>query len=425
MEIRLVKDFLINQFHKDINKTVKRELVLKNVKGKATTIIGPRRAGKTTLMWQEILNLERQETVYLDFEDVALKRISAVDCLKVVTELFTEVSGSKVKNIFLDEIQNLDDWQSLVRTLLDRGYNVYASGSSSRLLTREIATQLRGRSFSFLLLPFSFSEFLAATGNIQLDFNLLEDMGMLKNLLSTYVDSGGYPEIILIKGEKDILLSEYRELIFFKDFVERQKIKSIEVARFIFNFVTQCFASEISVRKIVNELGSRGMQFGKNTVYEYIEKLQDTMIFFFIERYSTKIALRSGWPKKVYLADNGLAWRLPYDKGRLIENLVFLQLKRKQTSEAANQIYYFRDERDREVDFVLKRGEKIEELIQVTYASSENDIKNREIGSLLEAGNKLNCNNLTIITWDLEDTKSYSLQEVKFVPLWKWLLVAK
>ncbi|MEM3241036.1 MAG: DUF4143 domain-containing protein, partial [Candidatus Micrarchaeaceae archaeon] len=215
---------------------------------------------------------------------------------------------------------------------------------------------------------------------------------------------------------------EYKELIFFKDFVERQNAKSIEVARFVFNFVSQAFASEMSVRKILNELKSRDVRFGRNTVYDYVEKLQDTMIFFFLERYSTKISQRAGWPKKVYLADNGLAWRLPNDKGRLMENVVFLQLKRKQKSEAADELFYYRDNRNLEVDFVIKRGQEIRELLQVTYASSEKDMKNREIESLLDVASKLRCKKLTIVTWDYEASKDFSKQRVDFVPLWKWLL---
>ncbi|MGH2638374.1 MAG: ATP-binding protein, partial [Rhabdochlamydiaceae bacterium] len=392
------------------------------IQGKATTVIGPRRAGKTSLLLERIAELDGSETLYLDFEDIALKGISASECLKVVTELFSEVSGKKVRNIFLDEVQNLGDWQSLIRTLLDRGYNVYATGSSSRLLSRELATQLRGRSNTCLLLPFSFSEVLTATNSVPNDLNSLTEVGKLKNALSKYLEYGGYPEVVLKKDDRDKLLGEYKELIFLKDFVERQDAKSIEVARFVFNFVTQCFSSEMSVRRIINELSSNGIPFGSNTVYDYTEKLQDTMIFFFLERYSTKVSMRAGWPKKVYLADNGLSWRLPYDKGRLIENAVFLHLKRRQRLEPIDELYYYRDKVGKEVDFVVKKGQRLTELIQVTYASDEEGMKRVEIESLLDVGKTLGCKKLTIITWDYENVKKFSGQSVSFIPLWKWLI---
>ena len=422
MQIQLIRDYLAQNINKPLPVIIPRDLEPKAFPGKTVSIIGPRRAGKTMLMWQIISRLDRRETVLLDFEDLAFEDVNGPDCLKILTELFTEVSGKRVKNIFLDEIQKLSNWQSLVRTLLDRGYVVFASGSSSQLLSREITTQLRGRSVSYLLLPFSFKEYLRALGLNSLDRNLLADVGLIKNHLQSYMEAGGYPEPTLMTEVRDKLLSEYKELIFFKDFVERHKIKSIGVARFLFNYITQSFASEITVRKILLEMGSHGIRHGRNTVYDYFDKLQDTMIFFFVDRYSSKVSIRSGWPKKVYLADNGLAWRLPLDRGRLMENLVFQQLKRRQTSEAGEEIYYYRDNENLEVDFVIKHDSTVSELIQVTYQSNSNNIKNREVDSLLKVGKQLHCENLTVLTWDVSDVKQFSGQKVKYIRLWEWLL---
>lgn len=422
MQVQLIRDYLAQNINKLLPVSIARDFEPRALPGKAVTIIGPRRAGKTTLMWQIISRLDRRETVLLDFEDLAFDNVDGPDCLKILTELFTEVSGKVVKNIFLDEIQKVNNWQSLVRTLLDRGYVVFASGSSSQLLSREIATQLRGRSVSYLLLPFSFREYLRAVGAGDLDRNLFADVGMIKNYLQSYMEAGGYPEPTLMTELKDKLLSEYKDLIFFKDFVERHNVNSIEVARFLFNYITQCYASEITVRKIIQEMGSHGIRYGSNTVYDYFDKLQDTMIFFFVDRYSSKVSSRSGWPKKVYLADNGLAWRLPLDMGRLMENLVFQQLKRRQTSEAAEEIYYYRDNENIEVDFVIKRDSAVSELIQVTYQSNLDNIKNREVDSLLEVGKLLHCKNLTVLTWDVSDVKQFGGQSVKYQRLWEWLL---
>ena len=422
MQIQLIRDYITQNINKPVPNFVARELEPKILPGKAVTIIGPRRAGKTTLMWQIMSRLDRRESVILDFEDLAFEHVDGSDCLKILTELFTEVSGKRVKNIFLDEVQRVVNWQNLVRSLLGRGYVVFASGSSSQLLSREIATQLRGRSISYLLLPFSFREYLNALGKSNLDQNLLSNVGLIKNHLQSYMESGGYPEPTLMIESKDKLLSEYKELIFFKDFVERHKIKSIEVARFLFNYITQCFASEITVRKILLEMGSHGIHHGRNTVYDYFDKLQDTMIFFFVDRYSPKVSTRSGWPKKVYLADNGLAWRLPYDRGRLMENLVYQQLKRKQISEAGEEIYYYRDNENLEVDFVIKRNSSVSELIQVTYESHPDNMKSREVESLLKVGKRLRCENLTVLTWDINDIIEVSGQSVRYVRLWEWLL---
>ena len=422
MDTRLIKDYITVFLKREPLKLVKRDLVIKTVPNKATVIIGPRRAGKTSLMWEIISTYDRSQTIYLDFEDIALMGVSATDALRIITEIFTEVSGKEANTVFLDEIQNVVNWQSLIRTLLDRGYTVFVTGSTSKLLSREIATQLRGRSLSFLLLPFSFKEFLSAKNEYPSLVSSFTDIGLLKRHLSEYLDFGGYPEVVLGKQEIEKLISEYRDMIFLKDFVEREKIKSIDVGRFIFSFVTQAFSSELSSRNVLNALKRAGIPFGRNTLYGYIEKLQDTMIFFFLERYSTKVKLRTTWPRKVYLADTGLAWRIANDRGRLIENAVFLELKRRQGLSPLSEIYSYKDTADHEIDFLIKEREKIVKLIQVTYASDRNDIKDREVNNLIAASLELHCNDLLVITWDYEALETVKGKKIKFIPLWKWLL---
>jgi predicted AAA+ superfamily ATPase len=422
MDKPLVRDYISSYLKKKIPEMVEREIKLENVSGKATVMVGPRRSGKTYLFWQEISKLNRNETVYLDFEDIALLGVKPEDVLYITKQLFTEVSGSTAKNVFLDEVQNVENWESLVRSLLDRGYSVYVTGSSSKLLSKEIATQLRGRSLTYLLLPFSFREFLRAKGFVKFDLNSFEDLGKLKGLLKEYLDYGGYPEIVLNPQLKEKMLSEYRDLIFFKDFAEREKVKSIDVAKFIFSYITQSFASEITFRSTLRSLSSAGIRFGKNTVYSYFKKLEETMVFFFLERYSVKVRIRAAWPKKVYLADNGLAFRIPYDMGRLMENAVFLELKRRQVERPLYEIFYYKDQMGHEVDFLTKVGTGVSELIQVTFASKRSEIKDREIKSLIYASKQLKCSNLLVLTWDYEGEESFNETIVKFVPLWKWLL---
>mgnify|MGYP001626467151 CR=1 FL=1 len=146
------------------------------------------------------------------------------------------------------------------------------------------------------------------------------------------------------------------------------------------------------------------------------------MIFFFLDRYSTKVKQRTAWPRKVYLADTGLAWRIANDRGRLIENAVFLELKRRQGLSPLSEIYSYKDATKHEIDFIVKEREKIIELIQVTYASNKDDIKDREVDNLIAASLDLHCNNLLVITWDYEAEENIKGKRIKFIPLWKWLL---
>jgi len=215
------------------------------------------------------------------------------------------------------------------------------------------------------------------------------------------------------------LLSEYYNSIFYRDFVERFKLKSLEIAKFIFNFFLQNFSCKISVNKIVNFLKSQGLKFGKNTVYEYVEKLPETFNVFLVEKLERSI-YRS-WPKKAYICDLGLAnitKAFEEEFGRKIENIVFLELMRRKNINPLIEVYYLKVN-NKEIDFVLKEGLRIKQLIQVTYAFSKDEIK-EDAKSLLKAYElfKKHKPELLIITWDYEDV----LGEIKFVPLWKWLL---
>ena len=427
METQRIRGYIEDWYGKELPLLLPRELKTAQIEGKVTCIVGPRRAGKTYYFFQ-LMKPVKEVSLYLDFEDSALLTVK-FDEVQEIANLFTEITGKEPKYIFLDEIQNLDKWETAVRTLLDRTpYNIFVTGSSSKLLSREIATQLRGRSLTYVLLPFSFSEFLNAK-NVELKnvFTQVEQ-ARIKNYLRDYLELGGFPEVVLKEDLREKILKEYFDSIFFRDFVERHELKSLGIARFIFSFVFQNFASEISVNKIVNYLKSEGKKFGKNTIYSYVEKLQDTQAVFFVNRISGKIYVKESWPRKAYICDSGIStiFRFSEDIGKLMKNAVFLELKRKQNENPLLEIYYYRDYQQREVDFVLKRGLAVEQLIQVTYASDRAGIGKREAEALLKVSSEFKCKNLTIITWDYEGELALTVEnkhkQINCIPLWKWLI---
>ncbi|MGB9728707.1 MAG: ATP-binding protein [Thermoprotei archaeon] len=415
--IKYIEDW----YNKKLPELVERELKIDLIKDKIICIVGPRRAGKTYFFFQLIKNINAN-SLYLDFEDVALLDVKYDEILDIIN-LYHEVTGKELNNVFLDEIQNIENWESAVRTLLDRtNLNVFVTGSSSKLLSREIATQLRGRSLSYLLLPFSFREFLEAK-NFELRKVLTDkDRAIIKNLLKEYLDYGGFPEVVLSEN-KEKILREYYNTILFRDFVERFNLKSISVAKFLFEFIFQNIANEISINKIVNYFKAQKIPFGKNTIYDYVDKLQDTLIFFFIERYTKSVYKRKAFPKKIYITDLGLnkVIRFSEDLGKRMENIVYLELLRKTNYNPIQEIFYFRD-RKREIDFVIKQGPEVKQLINVTYASAKNEIAKREINSLIETSDLLNCKDLLLITWDYEDEIKINNKRIKIIPLWKWLI---
>ena len=383
------------------------------------SIIGPRRAGKTYFLFS--LYKKMENAVYLNLEDTRLSNITFKE-LREIIRIFIEMYGKDSKYLLLDEIQNIEGWEKIIREFHDlEKYRIFISGSSSKLLSKEIATQLRGRALSFLLLPFNFREFLRFK-KFSIERYLSKDKeAKIKNLLLKYMEYGGFPDVI--KNEEKLrILREYSDLILFRDFIERHKIKNIELARMIHNFMLQNYSKEISIRSLYGKLKTI-TKVGKDTVYDYVSKLEDTMFFFFLRKYSLKVHLRESWPKKIYLCDTGLTKIVRYsqDYGRLMENIVLLEFMRKKNENPLLDVFYLKFP-DGEVDFVIKEGMDVKQLMQVTYASARDEIEKREIKTLIKAGNELNCNNLLIITWDYEDEIVVENKKIKAVPLWKWLL---
>jgi predicted AAA+ superfamily ATPase len=416
---RLVKDYFIHE-KENIQrlKIIDRELNINFAEGKATVIVGPRRAGKTFFL--KSFALKQNTFFYIDFENIIFKKLSPLEIFEIIS-IYTETLGEKPSLLLLDEIQNLPEWQSVVRALLERNYNLLISGSSSKLLSMEIATQLRGRSLSYLLLPFSFREFLLLKKFEMKKHLTLEEEGKIKNLLIEYMEGSSYPEVLITGNER--ILGEYYNTILYTDFVERFRLKSLEVARFVFNFFLFNFSNEFSINKIVNFLSSQGIKFGKETVYDYVEKLPETLNVFFIERYEKSAYKRKAWPRKCYICDWGLSRLLSFEKnyGKIMENIVFLEWKRKTNENPFLDITYLKLNNG-EVDFVIREGLRIKQLVQVTYAHSKDELDKREIRSLLKAGELLGCKDLLIITWDYEDVFKINNSEIKCIPLWKWLL---
>ena len=378
------------------------------------SIIGPRRAGKTYYLF--ILREMLSDCLYLNFEDSRLYDSTYRDIREII-RIFIEIQGKVPQYLLLDEIQNVRGWEIAVRELHDlRKYRIFITGSSSKLLSKEIATQLRGRALTYLLLPFSFREFLNAK-NMRLENLTRDEEAKIRNMLREYLEYGGFPDVV--KNDYKVnILREYSDLILFRDFIERHRIRSIEVARALHSYIIQNFSREMSIRRIYNRLKSANMRVSKDSVYSYVSKLEDTLFFYFLSRYSKKAHLRESWPKKVYLCDTGMTKVMKYseDYGRLMENAVFLELLRKKNLHPLWDIYYYRTG-DYEVDFVIKEGSEITECIQVTYASDKDEIERREIRALKKAGEESGCENKTVITWDYEEEG-----EINYIPLWEWLL---
>jgi predicted AAA+ superfamily ATPase len=408
------------EYEKIPSEIIPRELKVPLKSNFIISIIGPRRAGKTFYFFQ--LLKELKDSAYLNFEDSRLLGATYLDFRNII-RIFIELYGKEPENLLLDEVQNVKNWEIVVRELHDlKKHRIFLTGSSSKLLSKEISTKLRGRTLSFILLPFSFKEFLISKGKGMEKWMSKNEEAKLKKLLKEYLEFGGFPDVVL-NEEKVKILREYFDLILFRDFIERHKIKNIEIARFLHSYVVQNFTNEISIKSLFDKAKFAGAKVSKETIYDYITRLEDTVFFFFLKRFSKKAHVRETWPKKIYLCDTGIVKVVKFSEeiGKMMENAVFLNLLRKSNINPLMEIFYLRDHK-KEVDFIVKEGIKIKQLIQVTYASNKDEIEKKDVKSLVKASEELKCKELSFITWDYEDELRFHNRKIKYIPLFKWLL---
>ncbi len=420
-----IKTYLVDKKEDIKNLDIKPRLLDFPATNLIVSIIGPRRAGKTYSLYDFIINkksLKESEYIFINFEDEAIQSADRSNLLKIVS-FHEELYGKEPDYIFLDEVQAMDKWERFVYTLFERKkYRIFITGSSSKLLSKEIVTELRGRSTSLVVFPFSFKEIVLIKKVEIKKFYSTKEENRIKNLLLNYLKIGGFPDIVLCEAESKRFFRDYMDLIVFKDLVERFHIRNIFLMKFIVNNALNTFAKEFSIHKLYLTLKSQNIKVSKKTLYSYVSLLEDTMFSFSLNKFSFSLRESMLTTSKIYINDPGLvniSLRLNFGEntGRLMENLVFLELFRE-----GKEIYYWKDYQQNEVDFVLKEGLKVKQLIQVCYSLEDEETRKREIKGLLKASKELKCNNLLIISWDEEEEIKQDNKLIKVVPLWKWLL---
>ncbi|MGC9059750.1 MAG: ATP-binding protein [Thermoplasmata archaeon] len=432
LAIEVIKDF----HEKKLPEIIKRDIEIKIPKNRKTiTIIGPRRAGKTYFLFNIINDLrneiDKTEVIYINLEDDRLLPLDPRDLdtlLRTYYEIYPENRKKKIY-LFFDEIQNVPGWEHFIRRIMDtEDVQVFITGSSSKLLAKEIATSMRGRSLSYLILPFSLKEILRIK-RIDAEKYLSSDKkAWIMNTLQEYMEFGGFPEVVLEedKNTKLRILKEYIEVMLMRDLVERHRIKNIKILRMLFNALLNSFSKEFSTHKFYNFLRSQGIKTSKNTLYEYIQYFEDAFAIIPVRRFSYTLREIEQSLPKIYAIDNGYiaqsGIKFSPNTGSLMENMIAVELLRRKYINPLMEFYYWRDSSRKEVDFVIKEGSSIKQLIQSCYNIEDYNTKTREVKSLIKAGKELKCRNLHIITWDYEATETIEGKTIVYTPLWKWLL---
>ncbi len=403
-------------------------------------LVGPRRSGKSTLFFQMISYLKREipayNILYVNFEDDRLLPLSGSEFSQLldIYRQYYPVDANHPIYLFLDEIQNVPNWEKTLRRLYETESNIklFITGSNSQMLGGDLATALRGRTISFKVLPLNFQEFLAFKQYQINDVGNLQYSSMKNELLflfEEYLNFGGFPEVVLSKNAevKELILREYIHTIFFSDIVQRYGIRHVKLLDAFIKMLTRQMASLFSLGKMVSSLNSIGFKISKNTLSEYLGYIENAFLGKTVSIFSYSIKDQLQYPRKFYLLDNGLFRATSFlkskDRGRLLENLVFVHLFQKY-----DKLFYWKNKSGYEVDFVLPSlftSETAFPLIQVCYNFTDEKVKKREVRALVHASKEFKQTRALIVTREVWDTIIVDHLTIQVQPFMQWAIESK
>ena len=378
--------------------------------------VGVRQAGKSYMLYQRIQQLLNnghsvEEIVFVSFDD---ERISGMKTEELDLILQAHRSLFDCRPIlFLDEIQNVEGWQHFARRLANEKYQVYITGSNAKMLSRDIATILGGRYWVLDVYPYSFEDYLKAHGIVlQKHWQYSRQQYDVARHFNDYFYYGGFPELTEVVAKRAWLTGIYNK-IFFSDIVVRNNIRNEEALRMTIRRLAESVKQPISYNRISNLIKSTGVSTNPGTVMSYVSYLQDACLLFSMENYATKFVEKET-VKKHYFVDNGLLNLFLVDpETSLLENIVAIALHRKYDKE----VYFYN--KNVEVDFYIP-GESLG--IQVCYDLNDEQTLHREAEALVKMKKAFGLNQMLMVSRDDERTLDYSGEEIKVVPVWKWLL---
>lgn len=429
--IDILKEIILDLQEVEFKTGTPRRVTITPVPGKATVCIGVRRCGKSTYMFQHMRKLldsgvPRQNVLYLNFFDDRLRALRH-DNLGVILEayfsLYPEKKNTEKIYCFFDEIQDIPGWEPFVdRVMRTENCEVYITGSSARMLSREIASQMRGRSLSWEMFPFSFREFL--------DSREIDSAGPLSSkkrltiqkAFEGYWQSGGFPEVTELDRMLRIRIhQEYWGAMLFRDLIERHGISHPKAVTDLAHWLVDNTASLYSVNSLTGYLKSLGHKAPKPAVSDYLDWFEDAYVLFTVRIFDASLKRANVNPKKIYCVDHGLVTSVSsgilINSGHLLENLVFTALRR-----TTPDIFYYRTKSGQEVDFVCRRRDGSRMLVQVCESMVDPQTKKREVSALTDAMSELGLRHGTIVTRGETDRISVDAGTIEVTPAWRFLL---
>ena len=397
----------------------------------ATVVAGMRRTGKTYFTYQrmkELLDggLPLERIVHVNFDDEWLAGLKADD-LHLLTDIHAEMFPDAAQEkcyYFLDELQDVRGWEKFARRLIDsHRVQLCLTGSSSRMLSQDIATEMRGRSVLQEIFPLSFSEYLIYNG-IYREIPTLVDAptvrGKLKHHFTDYFRIGGFPDVQGLRdSERIATLQDYVNAVVYRDIVERHEIPSVPALKFVLQYLLHNFGRKVSTRAMSGILRQDGLPSDRAALSDYLSYYKDAYFAYSVPLRTDSLARRRTNPDKFYLVDTGLIGAAKFkddaERGWLLENFVYNALRR-----GNPKVEYYLTERGKEVDFlVTDAATHKKRLIQVTWEMSDKATFEREYAALAQARAETGITDCTIVTW--EDERDLD-DGIKVVPVWKWAL---
>ena len=411
---RIIKEFHLNW----VPKFIPRELTVPFDTNKIITIIGPRRAGKSYFLFQLIdkihsSGITKENFIYINFEDERLTFQNNLDTIfEAYQELYPQITLSNCY-FFFDEIQNFSNWEKFIRRTYDSiSKNIFLTGSNAKLLSKEIATSLRGRSLTFHILPLSFKEYLKFKELNGEDIYSIKNRSILENELDKFLLWGSFPEVINFDEHLKLLtLQEYFNSVVYRDIAERYNISALHILKYVLKRITASYTKEFSVNKIFNDLKSRGYAISKDNIYQIVGHIFDSYYSIIIEKFNPSVLKREISNKKSYLIDNGFATAILYEltenRGKLLENAVVCECYKRYINQGYS-IFYFKN--NGECDILLYYRQNIVASFQVTDVLNRNNFE-RELNGLSLVYGRFKSEKNYIIARSFENNIENSLPE--------------
>lgn len=417
---------IITSFHeRALAEVIPRHLEVPLDTSKVVTLTGARRSGKTFLLYEVIGKLvsagtPKEKVLYLNFEDERLKKEFELDeILQAYQELFPDFDLFECY-FFFDEIQNITGWEKFIRRIHDSVCkNIFITGSNSSLLSKDIATALRGRTLTYEVYPLSFEEFLTFN-KIVPNLHSSKSKAKLTNTFTTFLSQGGFPELVFLDADiHQRVLQEYFNTMLFRDLIERYDISQTTILKYFCKRLIANSGTEFSVHKVFNELKSQGYKISKNSLYDFQDYAESIYMSQFLMKYDESVVKRELAQKKAYAIDTGIAnaidFKFSKDLGRKLENFVYLELKKHE-----QEIVYLKN--GFECDFLIMDRGHITTAIQVTYDMADEGTKQREVNGVVQACQKFGLTKGFILTNNQQAEMQQDNITIAILPAWRYFL---